>query len=108
MDGRAFKLGTFAKPDSKPFATIVVDDTAVHLAQAHEAYRGARRSVLNTGDTSHALTIQALLDDWDRNFAALQEIVAFLDKEGVTKRPDVSTCPVADLTPLAPVSRPGK
>ena len=28
MNGRAFKLGTFAKPDGKPFAAIVLDDTA--------------------------------------------------------------------------------
>ena len=41
MNGRAFKLGTFAKPDGKPFAAIVLDDTAIDLAQAHEAYRGS-------------------------------------------------------------------
>ena len=27
MNGRAFKLGTFAKPDGKPFAAIVLDDS---------------------------------------------------------------------------------
>jgi 2-keto-4-pentenoate hydratase/2-oxohepta-3-ene-1,7-dioic acid hydratase in catechol pathway len=108
MDGRAFKLGTFAKSDGKPFAAIILDDTAVHLAQAHEAYRGARHSALSTGTTSHGLTVQDLLDDWDRNFAALQEIVAFLDKEGATQRADVSTSPVASLTALPPVGRPGK
>jgi 2-keto-4-pentenoate hydratase/2-oxohepta-3-ene-1,7-dioic acid hydratase in catechol pathway len=108
MNGRAFKLGTFAKPDGKPFAAIVLDDTAVHLAQAHEAFRGARRSALSTGETSHAVTIQDLLDEWDHNFAALQEIVAFLEKQGVTAGPDVSTSPVAELTPLPPVGRPGK
>src|SRR5690348_8827322 len=108
MDGREFKLGTFARTDGKPFAAIVLEDTAIHLAQAHEAYRGARRSALSTGESSHSLTIRDLLDDWDRNFAALQEIVAFLGKEGITKRPDVSTCPVADLTPQPPVCRPGK
>ena len=48
MNGRAFKLGTFAKPDGKPFAAIVVDDTAIHLAQAHEAYRGSGRPALST------------------------------------------------------------
>src|SRR3569833_4161015 len=108
MDGRAFKLGTFASPDVMPFAAFVVDDTAVHLAQAHEAFRGARRSALSTGEMGHSLTIQDLLEDWDCNFAALQEIVAFLEKEGITKRPDVSTCPIGDLPPLPPVGRPGK
>ena len=37
MNGRAFKLGTFAKPDGKPFAAIVLDDTAIDLAQAATA-----------------------------------------------------------------------
>ena len=80
MNGRAFKLGTFAKPDGKPFAAIVLDDTAIHLAQAHEAYRGAAGRPEHRRE--HRQTIQDLLDDWDSNFAALQEIVAFLDKEG--------------------------
>ena len=42
MNGRAFKLGTFAKPDGKPFAAIVLDDTAIDLAQAAAA-QPARR-----------------------------------------------------------------
>ena len=77
MDGRAFKLGTFAKPGGKPFAAIVLDDTAYDLAQAAEAHGRAR---LETGGP-HGLTLQDLLADWDRNFAALQEIAAFLGKE---------------------------
>ena len=32
MDGRAFKLGTFSKANGKPFAAIVLDDTAIDLA----------------------------------------------------------------------------
>ena len=107
MNGRAFKLGTFAKPDGKPFAAIVLDDTAVHLAQAHEAYRGSGRRALSTTANSPGLSIQDLLGDWDANFAALQEIVAFLDKDGAKesarRRPAV-----ASLTALPPVARPGK
>jgi hypothetical protein len=75
MNGRAFKLGTFAKPNGKPFAAIVLDDTAIDLAQAHEAYRAGGRPAL--ASTS---SLQDLLDDWDRNFATLQEIVAFSTK----------------------------
>jgi len=37
MNGRAFKLGTFAKPDGKPFAAIVLDDSAIPLADAAKA-----------------------------------------------------------------------
>ncbi len=61
MNGRAFKLGTFAKPDGKPFAAIVLDDTAIHLAQAHEAYRGSGRPALSTAASSPGLNIQDLL-----------------------------------------------
>src|SRR5947209_10209079 len=73
MNGRAFKLGTFSKAGGQPFAAIVLDDVAVDLAQAVAA------SGRKLGTTA---SIQGLLDDWDRNFATLQEIAAFLDKDG--------------------------
>jgi 2,4-diketo-3-deoxy-L-fuconate hydrolase len=94
MNGRAFNLGTFSKSGGKPFAAIVLDDNAVDLAQAAAA---ANRKLTGA-------TIQDLLGDWDRNFAALQEIAAFLDKEGAKS----NAAPVASLTPLPPVARPGK
>jgi 2-keto-4-pentenoate hydratase/2-oxohepta-3-ene-1,7-dioic acid hydratase in catechol pathway len=90
MNGTPFKLGTFVKPGGKPFAAIVVDDAATDMAQA------ASRA----GKTLSGTTIQDLLEDWDRNFATLQEIVAKLDNSGAT--------PVASLTPRPPVGRPGK
>jgi 2,4-diketo-3-deoxy-L-fuconate hydrolase len=93
MNGRAFKLGTFAKPNGKPFAAIVLDDSAFDLAEAATA---AGKSALP------AASIQGLLDDWERNFATLQEIAAFLDKD---KKPGAS---VATLTAHPPVARPGK
>ena len=86
MNGRAFKLGTFAKPDGKPFAAIVLDDTAVHLAQAHEAYRGSGRPALQHRGQQPGLHIQDLLDDWDKNFAVLQEIVG-LPRQGGRRKP---------------------
>ncbi len=94
MNGRAFNLGTFSKAGGKPFAAIVLDDSAVDLAQAATA---ANRKLSGA-------TIQDLLEDWDRNFAALQEIAAFLDKEGAKS----NAAPVASLTALPPVARPGK
>src|SRR5215831_12762001 len=93
MNGRAFKLGTFAKSGGKPFVAIVLDDTAIELAGAAKAAGKA------LGDTA---SIQGLLEDWDRNFVTLQEIVAFLDKE---KKPGDA---VASLTAHPPVARPGK
>jgi 2-keto-4-pentenoate hydratase/2-oxohepta-3-ene-1,7-dioic acid hydratase in catechol pathway len=94
MNGRAFKLGTFAKSDGKPFAAIVLDDAAIPLAEAAKA---SGKSGL-----SSTASIRDLLDGWDKNFATLQEIVAFLDKEK-TKGTSVGS-----LTALPPVAHPGK
>ena len=94
MNGRAFNLGTFSKAGGKPFAAIVLDDNTVDLAQAAAA---ANRKL-------NGASIQDLLEDWDRNFATLQEIAAFLDKEGGKS----TAAPVASLTALPPVARPGK
>ena len=70
MNGTAFKLGTFAKPGGTPFAAIVLGDNAIELAQAASRTRG-RALERHRPSTD-------LLDNWDANFAALQEIVAFL------------------------------
>src|SRR5436190_17954587 len=67
MNGRAFKLGTFAKTDGKPFAAIVLDDTAFDLAQA----AGAAGRKLG-GASLQSISLQDLLDDWERNFATLR------------------------------------
>ena len=104
MNGRAFKLGTFAKPDGKLFTAIVLDDTAIDLAQAAAAYHGFGRKTLTTEANTQNPSIQDLLENWDANFATLQEIVAFLDKDGA--RPGAT--PVKSLTPRPPVARPGK
>jgi 2-keto-4-pentenoate hydratase/2-oxohepta-3-ene-1,7-dioic acid hydratase in catechol pathway len=104
MNGRAFKLGTFAKPDGKPFTAIVLDDTAVDLGQAAAAYHGFGRKTLTTEASTQNPSLQDLLESWDANFATLQEIVAFLDKDGA--RPGAT--PVKGLTPRPPVARPGK
>jgi 2,4-diketo-3-deoxy-L-fuconate hydrolase len=104
MNGRAFKLGTFAKPDGKPFTAIVLDDTAIDLGQAAAAYHGFGRKTLTTEASTQNPSIQDLLESWDANFATLQEIVAFLDKDGA--RPGAA--PVKGLTPKPPVARPGK
>ena len=104
MNGRAFKLGTFAKPDGKPFTAIVLDDTAIDLGQAAAAYHGFGRKTLTTEASTQNPSIQDLLESWDANFATLQEIVAFLDKDGA--RPGAT--PVKGLTPRPPVARPGK
>ena len=52
MNGSAFKLGTFAKPDGAPFAAIVLGNDAVDLSLAHSAYRTSmRRDALSATDS---------------------------------------------------------
>ena len=100
MNGTAFKLATLAKPDGNAFVAIVLGDDAIELKAAHAAYRAAsRKGELSAGDS-----LLGLLENWDANFAVLQEIVAFLEKEGA--RPGAAK--LASLRALPPVGRPGK
>ncbi len=94
MNGTPFKLGTFAKSGGGSFAAIVLGDDVIGLNAAATARKSALTSVP---------TIQSLLESWDANFAALQEIVGFLEKEG---RPGAQK--LAGLRALPPVTRPGK
>jgi 2,4-didehydro-3-deoxy-L-rhamnonate hydrolase len=97
MNGTPFKLGTFARPGSGPFAAIVLGDDVIALAAAHAAY--SRAGNLSSGDS-----IAGLLENWDANFAVLQEIVAVIEKEG--SRPGAAK--LASLRALPPVPKPGK
>ena len=100
MNGTVFKLGTFAKPNGGPFAAIVLGDDVVELTLAHEAYRAsARRGALSATDS-----VLGFLENWEANFAVLQEIVAFLEKEGL--KPGATK--LEELRALPPVTRPGK
>src|SRR6204780_3599838 len=91
MNGTPFKLGTFAKQGGAAFAALVLDDDVVDLKSAR------------VGRLSATDSIDGLLDNWDTNFAALQEIVAVLEKEG---RP--GALKLGSLRALPPVARPGK
>ena len=96
MNGTPFKLGTFAKQGGKPFAAIVLGDDVIELEAVHRA--ALRKDYVNSTES-----IDGLLANWDANFAMLQEIVAFLEKEG---RP--GTAKLASLRALPPVAHPGK
>jgi 2-keto-4-pentenoate hydratase/2-oxohepta-3-ene-1,7-dioic acid hydratase in catechol pathway len=100
MNGTAFKLATLAKPDGNAFVAIVLGDDAVDLKAADAAFQASSRK----GKLSSAESVLGLLDDWDRNFAVLQEVVAFLEKQG----PPPATAKLASLRALPPVIRPGK
>jgi 2,4-diketo-3-deoxy-L-fuconate hydrolase len=100
MNGSAFKLGTFARPNGGPFAAIVLSESVIDLSKAHAAYGASRRAnALSATDS-----ILGLLENWEANFAALQEIVAFLEKEGLRSE----AADLASLRALPPVIRPGK
>jgi 2,4-didehydro-3-deoxy-L-rhamnonate hydrolase len=92
MNGTPFKLGTFARTGGS-FAAVVLDNDVIDVAAA------AGRSSVLTG----AATVQDLLQNWDANFAALQDIVAALEKAG---RPGAQK--LAGLRALPPVPRPGQ
>src|SRR6476659_6143861 len=100
MNGTPFKLATFARSNAKPYAAIVLGDQAIDLSAAHAAYRAARGGQALTATDS----IFGLLEDWDANFPVLQEIVAFLEKDGLP----AGTAAAASLRALPPVLRPGK
>src|SRR5262249_3823578 len=102
MNGTPFKLASVARANTstKPFPALVLGEDVIDLAALHTAYRAARGgpSLSATG------SILDLLAKWDANFAVLQEIVAFSEKDGV---PAGAFAPTG-LRLFAPVLRPGK
>ncbi|MGH6676559.1 MAG: fumarylacetoacetate hydrolase family protein [Xanthobacteraceae bacterium] len=100
MNGTPFKLGTFAKAGGAPFAAIVLGDDVIALAAAQATYRAAPRA----GILSSTESVQALLENWDANFAVLQEVVAYIEREGVPR----DTAKLSGLRALPPVGRSGK
>jgi len=96
MNGTAFKLGTFARAGGKPFVAIVLGEDVVDLAAA-----GAAST--HTGALTSPGSIDGLLQDWDANFARLQNVVADLEKKGLP-----GAIKLGGLRPLPPVLRPGK
>jgi 2,4-diketo-3-deoxy-L-fuconate hydrolase len=76
-------------------------DETIDLSALHTAYRAAR-----SGPTlSVTGSILDLLEDWEANFAVLQEMVAFIKKDGV---PAGAAGAQTGLRVFAPVLRPGK
>jgi 2,4-didehydro-3-deoxy-L-rhamnonate hydrolase len=92
MNGTPFKLGTFAKSSGGSFAAIVLSDDVIELGSARP------------GVFASASSIDALLADWDANFAKLQETVAMIEKKGLPS----ATAKLQNLRALPPVGRPGK
>jgi 2-keto-4-pentenoate hydratase/2-oxohepta-3-ene-1,7-dioic acid hydratase in catechol pathway len=107
MSGTAFALATYAANPGPAFAAIVLGEDAVGLAGVYGAYRDSPRG--KAGPLTATDSIQGLLEGWDHNFPVLQEIVAFIEAEGVgSDRFADAVAKTADLRVLAPVRRPGK
>jgi 2,4-didehydro-3-deoxy-L-rhamnonate hydrolase len=96
LNGTPFKLATLRKPNGTAFVALVLGDDAVDLKTAHAAYAKGRLSASET--------MVGLLEDWDANFAVLQEIVAFIEKNGLP----AGSAKLANLHVLPPVPRSGK
>jgi 2-keto-4-pentenoate hydratase/2-oxohepta-3-ene-1,7-dioic acid hydratase in catechol pathway len=101
MNGTAFKLATLAKRDGTTFVAIIIGDDVIHVKAAHAAFHAAGRK----GELNAADTMLDLLGQWDRNFAMLQDIVAFIEKDG---GPPGTVMKLAGFKVLPPVGRPGK
>ena len=107
MAGTEFKLGTFAAPGGVRVAAIVLGDDAFGIAATHDAFRdtpAGSRGALGATDS-----LFALLQDWDANFAVLQAMVAFIEKEGAkSARFAAARFAHKDARPLPPVIGAGK
>ena len=78
----------------------MLGDEVVDLTGAYEIYRAsAHRNALTSTNS-----ILDVLQNWDANFPVLQEIVAFLDKEGLNP----GAANLSGARALPPVLRPGK
>ncbi len=107
MNGTAFTLATFAANPGTPFAAIVLGDTALAIGGVYSAYRDSPRG--KAGPLTATGGILGLLEGWDHNFPVLQEIVAFIEQEGVdSDRFSGAIAKASDLRVMAPVQRPGK
>ena len=102
----AFKLGTFER-GGRRFAGLVIGDHAVDLGAAHGAF--ADSSYGKRGRLTDASSVLGLLQDWDRNFAALQPFAEFVGSEGFASgRLTGAVHPLDALKILPPVIRPPK
>lgn len=107
MPGTAFSLATYAGGPSTPFAAIVLGENAISLGGVYEAYRDSPHG--KVGPLTSTTSIDGLLEGWDRNFPVLQEIVAFIEQEGVNSSQFSNAVgKLSGLRALPPVARPGK
>ncbi len=106
MNGTKFKLGMYAGIGGH-FAAIVLGDTAINIATAYSAYRDSPRGAAGPLTATDSLT--NMMEGWDRNFPVLQEMVAFIEQEGVNSaRFAGGVAKIDSLKVEAPIQKPGK
>jgi 2,4-didehydro-3-deoxy-L-rhamnonate hydrolase len=107
MNGTAFKLATYAGNPGRPFAAIVLGDTAIDIATVYPAYRDSPHG--KAGPLTATDSLLGMMEGWDRNFPVLQEMVAFIGEEGVaSERFKGGVAKASSLRVLPPLLHPGK
>src|SRR5271155_2616391 len=107
MNGTQFKLATYAATGGGSFPAIVLGENAIAIGPAYRAFRDSEAG--RAGALGATESLASMLEDWDANFAVLQAMVAFIEKEGVSSPHFAgAAAKVGALRPLAPVQRPGK
>jgi 2,4-didehydro-3-deoxy-L-rhamnonate hydrolase len=96
--GTGFAVGTFTSTTQKAFAGLVVDEQVLEVRAALEASGSPQAATPASG------TLFDLLQDWQTNFAALDE-AANKFREGNTSLKRLAM-PLSDVRPLAPVAFP--
>ena len=106
MADTQFKLGTFTAGSAR-IAGLVIDQTVVDIARALVHFNASARAKGLT--LARADSVLGLLEDWERNFGALQALAEFALSEGARQGGLAdSTHALANLTVLPPVLRPSK
>jgi 2-keto-4-pentenoate hydratase/2-oxohepta-3-ene-1,7-dioic acid hydratase in catechol pathway len=93
----SFKLATVSRAGSRPFVSLVLNDSSVELeaVSRHAGVQLASDSVV------------ALLAEWDESFDKLSKIVSFLGREGLDNpRWRDTVTPIASMRVHAPIPRP--
>lgn len=102
-----FKLGTFAKQDSRPFPALVLGERVIGIAAAARTFGPAAQGRVDGLATTN--TLLDILDDWDRNFAALMCLADLIEKEGLgSERLEDALYLTSELNVRPPIMRPPK
>jgi 2,4-diketo-3-deoxy-L-fuconate hydrolase len=95
----SFKLGTFSVAGCRPFPGLLMGQRVISLSALRTAFRTSSLQV------SRCVSILGLLEEWESNFAALQEIAASIIC-GKAEELQQQFCPVDQVRVHAPIPEP--